>query len=111
MFLLIVFNFLTNCNPSAPDKLPGVPEEAFWAGKGTVGHWFLIESINKTAMTVHFKIYNDKTGMLVSDKIFKLHCYLCEDKIDLYKLEDEISYYDEIKYNNENYMSRDEQRD
>lgn len=104
VFLLLVAFFLTNCKPSAPDRLPGIPENTFWAGEDTVGHWFLVDRINKTAKTVHFKIYNDKTGTLVSDKEFKLHCYLCEDKIDLDNLKDEIRYYDEEKYNYENYI-------
>ena len=104
LFLLLVIGFLTNCKPSVPDKLPRIPGKAFWAGEDTVGHWFLVDSINKAAKTVHFKIYNDKSGKLVSDKIFKLHCYLCDDKIDLDNLKDEIRYYDEIMYNYENYI-------
>jgi hypothetical protein len=104
IMLMTCITFLTNCKPSAPNKLPGIPEKAFWAGEDTIGHWFIIESIDKIEKTVHFKIYNDKTGMLVSDKTFKLYCYLCEDKIDLDKLEDEIRYYNEVKYNNENYI-------
>jgi hypothetical protein len=104
VFFLSVAFVLTNCKPNAPDRLPGIPENTFWAGEDTIGHWFLVDSINKTANTVHFKIYNDKTGKLVSDKKFKLHCYLCDDKIDLGNLKDEIESYDEVKYNFETYI-------
>ena len=102
--LLLTFFFLNGCRPSTPERLEEIPENTFWAGEDSIGHWFLVDSIDKTAKTVHFKIYNDKTGKLVSDKKFKLHCYLCDDKIDLGNLKNEIRYYDEVKYNLENYV-------
>ena len=104
IFLLLVVFALTNCKPSAPDRLRGIPEKTFWVGENSIGHWFLVDSINKTAGTIHFKIYNDKTGKLVSNRKFKLHCYLCADKINLDNLKDEIRYYDEVPYNYENYI-------
>jgi len=104
VFLLLIAFVLTNCKSGTPDRLPNIPEKAFWAGEDTIGHWLLVDSINKTSRTVHFKIYNDQNGKLVSDKKFKLHCYLCEDQIDLDNLKNEIRYYDEVPYNYENYI-------
>jgi hypothetical protein len=99
----IVFVF-SNCKPNAPQKLANIPEKAFWAGEDSIGHWFLVDSINKTYKTVHFKIFNDKSGKLVSNKKFKLHCYSCEDQIDFENLKNEIRYYDEVPYNYEYYI-------
>lgn len=101
LFLIVV---LTCCSSAPPDKVQGVPEEAFWVGEKSNGHWFTVDSIDQVAKTIYFKIYNDKTGKLVFARRFKLHCYLCEDKINLNNLKDEIMYYEEEKYNNENYI-------
>lgn len=95
---------MVNCKPGIPERLPGIPKKAFWAGENTNGHWFSIDSLNKADKTICFKIYNDKTSKLVSDKKFKLHCYLCDDKINFDNLKDEIRYYDEEKFNGENYI-------
>ncbi|HCS19271.1 MAG TPA: hypothetical protein DIW47_01705 [Bacteroidetes bacterium] len=102
---------MINCGPSSPDRLPNIPENTFWAGKDTLGHWFMLDSINKSAGTVHFKIYNDRTGKLVSDRNFKLYCYLCEDKIDMDNLKEEISGYDEVPFNYEYYIMLKEDDD
>ena len=103
LLLSIVFIF-SSCKNSAPEKLSNIPENAFWAGEDSLGHWFLIDSINKISKTAHFKIYNDKSGKLVSNKKFKLHCYLCEDQIDFENLKNEIRYYNEVPYNYEYYI-------
>ncbi len=96
---------ITSCKTSAPEKLSNIPENAFWAGEDSLGHWFLVDSINKISKTAHFKIYNDKSGKLVSNKKFKLHCYLCEEQIDLENLKNEIRYYSEVPYNYEYYIN------
>ena len=58
----------------APDRVGEIPQDAFWVGGFDGGQWYLVDSINKIARTIHFIIYNDYNGDIVADKIYKLHC-------------------------------------
>lgn len=91
--LLIAFAF-SNCKTNSPNKVQGIPENAFWAGGIDGGNWFIIDSINSLTKTIRCKIYNDNSGELIVDKKFDLHCYLNESKINWGNLQEEFYGYD-----------------
>jgi hypothetical protein len=76
----------------APDRVGIIPQSAFWVGGIDGGQWYLVESINTTDKAIHFKIYNDYNGDLITDKIFKLHCDNLEVKWD--NIRDQINAFD-----------------
>lgn len=51
-----------------------VPKNTFWVGGKDGGQWYKISNIDSIAETVHFIIYNDNNGTIVSNKNFKLNC-------------------------------------
>jgi hypothetical protein len=58
-----------------PQRVSGIPKEAFWVGGADGGKWYLIVSINKEVHATHLKIYHDYTGELEVNKQFTLHCH------------------------------------
>lgn len=60
------------CDTNTPDRIANIPKDAFWVGGADGGQWYLADKIDSTNQTIHFKIYNDYTGDVVVDKVFKL---------------------------------------
>ncbi|MFT3911457.1 MAG: hypothetical protein QM737_18685 [Ferruginibacter sp.] len=81
MILVLFELLLTNCNQKkcfreamSPPKVKGIPDEAFWRGGVDGGNWFVIDSVNKEKNIAYFRIYNDNSGDLLENKMFKLDC-------------------------------------
>ncbi|MGG9972620.1 hypothetical protein ACQ33O_12575 [Ferruginibacter sp. SUN002] len=74
-----------------PVRVKGIPENAFWTGGPDGGNWFVVDSIIINSNAASFRIYNDNSGELIENKIFKLKC---DSKIKWDHLQEEISGYD-----------------
>ena len=57
-----------------PERVEGIPKDAFWVGGPDGGQWYIIENINKEMGTANFKIFNDHSGTLEISRNFKLKC-------------------------------------
>jgi hypothetical protein len=95
---LFISLFVLSCgngrSKNAPPKPASVPDQAFWSGGKDGGQWYLIDSLDSNAKTIHCKIYSDHNGEMIDNNLFRLHCYLTESKINWKHLEDEIDSYD-----------------
>jgi len=76
--LILSFILTTSCIETSKSNIPkrpiNVPISSFWIGGYDGGQWYKISQIDSIAEVVHFVIYNDNDGSIVSNKNFKLNC-------------------------------------
>lgn len=73
--------------------IPGIPINAFWAGKNGYGNWFDIKYINRERNKALISIYDEKKGDLLLEKTFSKICNI--DNLHFIKtLKNEIDYFD-----------------
>lgn len=98
VLLFLVFSCkLSNENPQ-PERLNGIPEEAFWIGGVDGGNWYYLENISLSKNVAHISIYNDQTGEEIISKKFVLVCP--EEKHESIKtLKEQIESFDGVKIN------------
>jgi len=75
--LLISISLFTSCNTNSttePERVNGIPDDAFWVGGADGGQWYVIKGIEKESLTADISIYNDNTGDLEVDRRFTLSC-------------------------------------
>lgn len=75
---ILIFIYLsTSCNTidkSEPEKVKGIPDNAFWVGGVDDGQWYVIKEIERQSLTADISIYNDNTGDLEVHRRFTLIC-------------------------------------
>ena len=77
---LSLISLFTACRQiGAPERAKGVPSNATWIGGVDGGKWFVIEKVDKVTKTAKIQIYNDNSGDLDINKIFKLQCDNSDD--------------------------------
>jgi hypothetical protein len=91
-FSLLSLLFACNSN-QAPDKVKGVPTNAFWIGGKDGGSWYVIRSTDSISKSAVIEVYNDNSGELEQNKTFTLQCDNSED-IHWNNLESQISAFD-----------------
>ena len=76
--LILISIGLVCCKSGPPDKVQGIPNNAFWVGGKDGGQWYVVDSIDKSAQTIYCEIYNDSSGEIIASRKFKLHCHATE---------------------------------
>lgn len=71
--IFILFSYQTH-KTSPPEKIKGIPQNAFWVGGIDGGSWYLIKNIDSIEQTALFKIYHDTNGEIWINKKLKLNC-------------------------------------
>ena len=92
---LIIIFLWTNCSTAKyePERIKGIPKDAFWIGGEDGGQWYKIKKFNEESLTADFVIYNDYTGEITTERQFRLKCNSRAD-IKWDNLKDEINAYD-----------------
>src|SRR5688572_28833746 len=93
---LTIIILWTSCSTTAkqgPERIKGIPEDAFWVGGQDGGQWYKIKKLNKESLTVDFVIYNDYTGEIATERQFQLKCN-SKNEINWDNFNDEINAYD-----------------
>jgi len=57
-----------------PEKINGIPTQAFWVGGQDGGTWFVIDSVDSKTRRIVARVYNDQTGDLIANKEYNLTC-------------------------------------
>jgi hypothetical protein len=68
LFLLLIFCGCDYCTPVPPERKPGIPQEAVWAGGLDGGAW--IQCSKQKGFQYSCSIYNDFTGELMAKGVF-----------------------------------------
>lgn len=94
LLLTSLLFILISCGSShEPQKVKGIPLNAFWVGGTDGGNWFVTEKTDTTTKSIHFKIYHDFTGELLIDKNFILNC-MTDTPIDWCSIKTLVSSFD-----------------
>lgn len=74
--ILFFFSFCSDKNDTlkAPERIVGIPDQAFWIGGPDGGNWYYVEYIHPHRNNAIIKIYNDRDGELIVSKRFILIC-------------------------------------
>ena len=73
IFILLVCACI-NTRPEAPERLPIIPQEAFWIGGADGGNWYVVHDIRKHRNNANISVYGDQAGELIVSKRFILIC-------------------------------------
>jgi hypothetical protein len=66
VFIISLCFISCNSEVKPPVKVSGIPEDAVWFGGVDGGQWILCEKIDTTMFRYRCKIYNEKTGRLIT---------------------------------------------
>ena len=88
-----MINTIKNTKTPIPERVDGIPEDAFWVGGIHGGSWYSIQHIDEEEQTVFFRIYHDTNGEIWLNQELKLHCK-SDSKIEWSSLENEIIAFD-----------------
>lgn len=83
LFKLSIIIFLFGCSGSnLPNKVEGIPQNAFWKGTSYEGHWFTLKDFDNEKCRYRFKVYDEVTGEVVLDAYFKSTKECCWGNLD-----------------------------